>query len=68
MTLPNALTQKPCDVEFRREMVCPFCGHRTEIYHIGAVHCSSHKLDDGSYWPAVRMVPVVGNVNEGERR
>jgi hypothetical protein len=39
-----------------RVMVCPFCGHESESYGIGSVHCGPHKLTGGYYHPAVRMI------------
>ena len=39
----------------KRCMRCPFCGHVAMSGGIGAVYCGPHKLDNGEYWPAMRM-------------
>jgi hypothetical protein len=59
----NHLTGKPMEPEQIR-MVCPFCGHKAETACIGSVHCGPHRLSDGSYYPAVRMVRIAGTVND----
>ena len=41
--------------EGKREMVCEFCGHETQVTSIGAVYCGPHKLSDGTYYKAVAM-------------
>jgi hypothetical protein len=40
---------------------CPFCAHECQTGSIGAVYCGPHKLNDGAYHPAVRMVRVKEN-------
>jgi hypothetical protein len=39
-----------------RLMRCTFCGY--ELMTTMSPHCGPHKLVDGTYYPAVRMVEV----------
>lgn len=43
--------------EIIRRMVCPFCGFKCEDKGIGAMYCGPHRSPDGSYNPAVQMIP-----------
>ena len=58
--------QELTDIQERRDLQCPVCGHRARSTGIGAVYCGPHRYPkpndpDGSFYtPAVRMRELEG--------